>query len=663
KVIENLTNAGVKAIGIDINMSGPDQFSPQNDSTMLHAIKKSGRVVLAGKVDETTEQLIEEGSSFVTKIKEDYGNIFFTADSSIGIVQPPPDYDGVFRRYLPYIKSNATQKLVPSFGFALLNKYYGLENKTVAKRSDGFFLLGDKKIPRFDRYTVLINFYGAGGTFPRIKLIDVLDGKDFETIDELNTGVDLNTWDDPEIGLLQSGVFKDKIVIIGSTMPEDRDLLPISFAYGKQKGDNIIYGAEFHANIIQNILSNNFLYVQSKESELITIFLLTAFSFYASSFIRKIKFRIGFLLEAANFFLIVFILFGIYKASVFLFINHKLVTVIVSPALAAIVGYFSSTAYHFLKERRQNILIKGMFGQYVSKNVVNELLLNPDKLQLGGERKNVSILFSDIAGFTTFSENKEPEQLVSFINEYLNEMTEIIIANEGTLDKYLGDAIMAFWGAPIEVEEHAYKACLTAVQMQTRLNQLSEKWINASEPNIQVRIGINSGDVIVGNIGGVKRFDYTVMGDNVNLASRLEGANKEYATSTMISEATYEMIHNKVLVRELDLIRVKGKTKPTRVYELIGLTGDPAAEVRLKTLNEYYAGLESYKKRNFETALTHFKKSFELFSDYPSKVYLQRSQNYVANPPPESWDGVFEISPNPPLADLRRSKSGLLTEK
>lgn len=643
KVIDNLTKAGVKAIGIDINFSSADQFSPKNDSLLRSAIRKSGKVVLAGKIDVEREKLFEERKSYITNIKEDYGNIFFDADSSIGIVQVPADNDGVFRRYVPYIQSYISNRFIPSFGFALLNKYYNLSKFYTATRNDGFFYIGHKSIPQYDKNSVLINFYGSSGTFPHVKFIDILDDKEFKTVDEIEYGIDLNTWDNPEGGWLYNGKFKDKIVIIGSTMPEDRDILPVSFSKGKRKGDNLIYGVEFHANIIQNIISNDFLYAQSTISEIITILLLAIYSFFVTSLFRKIKLPFGLLIELLNFIIIGLSIYVLYRFSIFFFIEKKLVIAVVSPSLAIIVGYFSSTAYHFLRERQQNVIIKGMFSHYVSNAVVNELISNPNKLRLGGEKKNLTVLFSDIAGFTTFAEKKEPEELVSFINQFLNEMSEIIIANDGTVDKYLGDAVMAFWGAPLEVQDHAYKACLTALQMQTRLAQLRELWSNKGEASIHIRIGINSGEAIVGNIGGEKRFDYTVLGDNVNLASRLEGANKEYGTSIMISDSTYELIKDKFLVRHLDVIRVKGKTKPTAVYELISTIGDKKAEEAIENMDFYFQGLELYRHKSFEAALDYFKRSYEKLKDYPSKVYMQRCEFYLTNPPGEDWDGVFEL--------------------
>ncbi len=639
RVIENLTEAGVKGIGIDIVMSDADQFSPLNDSLLFQHIRKSGKVVVAGKVDDTQERKKLARESNVDKLNENFQNIFFSADSSIGLVTTPSDNDGVYRRYLPYASVTTVNKLVPSFSYSILNKYYDLKNDYVASRTDEGFNFNGKSIPQFDRYSTLVNFYGASGTFKRVPLADVLDDKDYDTIDEIESGQQVNMWDDD--GLLQSGMFKDKIVLIGSTMPEDKDIFPISFSEGKHAGDNLMYGVEFHANAIQNVINNDFLRKQSRFSELLLIIFLTGIAFYGSSIFRKIKFRFGSLVELLNVFLILLLLFFVYQVGVYLFINYKVVISVVSPAIGIVFGYFGSTAYHFLKERQQNVLIKGMFSQYVNKQVVQELLSNPDKLKLGGEKKNVTILFSDMAGFTTFSEGKSPEELVRFINGLLNEMTELIMHHTGTLDKYLGDAVMAFWGAPLEQEDHAYRACLTACEMQKKVSEISSEWMQKGEKPLHIRIGLNSGDVIVGNVGGEKHKNYTVMGDNVNLASRLEGANKEYNSAIMISESTCEAAKDFVLVRELDSIKVKGKTKPTKVFELIGMKGDSEAEERLKSLADYNLALKLYKQKKFVEASAYFEKCFTAQQDFTSKVYLERCKAYIEIPPDENWDGVF----------------------
>lgn len=638
-VIDNLTEAGVIAIGIDIVMSDADKFSALNDSILINSIRKSGKVVVAGKVDETQERKKLFRESNIDKTDERFQNIFFSADSSIGLVTTPSDNDGVYRRYLPYAHVLTVNKQVPSFGYAILNKYFNLENDFTAQRDGNVFLYQNKRIPQFDRYSTLVNFYGASGTFERIPLIDVLDDKDFKTVDEVD-GVELNTWDS-DGGILENGKFKDKIVLIGSTMPEDKDIFPVAFSEGKHAGDNLMYGVEFHANAIQNVISNDYLEKQSRAAEIIFIILFTGFIYAATSLLRKLKIRYGTIIEILNLVLTLFLIYSVYLLSIYYFINHSIISAVVSPSVGIVLGYFGSTAFHFLKERKQNVLIKGMFSQYVNKQVVQELLNNPDKLKLGGEKKNVTILFSDMAGFTTFSENKSPEELVKFINGLLHEMTELIMQNTGTLDKYLGDAVMAFWGAPLELKDHAYRACRTAVEMQKKVEQISLEWIEKGEKPLHIRIGLNTGDVIVGNVGGEKHKNYTVMGDSVNLASRLEGANKEYNSQIMIGESTYEAAREFVLIRELDSIKVKGKSKPAKVYELIGMAGDSDAETKLISLRDYNSALELYKEKKFAEACALFEKCYSQNNDYTSKVYLERCKSYIENPPDEKWDGYF----------------------
>ncbi len=659
KLVDNLTAAGAKAIGIDVIMSGGDRISPLNDSLLMNSIRKSGRVVVAGKIDTENEALklaalkgigknrtakhralnLQMTEDF-TNIKYNFQNIFFNADRSIGLVQIPSDDDGIKRRYMPYVNfglSDSLSQKIPSFSFAVLNKYYGENSSFTANDNNDAFIYGLHKIPKFDPESFLINYYSGISSFEYYKFFEIIDDSTVKMKDEIDYNTDLNQWDT----YLEEGTFKNKIVLIGSTMPEDKDIFPTSFSAGGKEGDNLLWGVALHATVIENILDNNFLYKQSQLSEVFTIVLLTILVFYLSSLTKKLKIKIGLLIELISFVLVVISAYLIYAAAAYLFIHQSLVVSVISPILAVIFGYVSSTVYNFIRERQQNILIKEMFGQYVSKSVVNELLADPDKLKLGGERKNLTILFCDIVGFTSFSEGKQPENLVSLVNEFLNEMSEIIIANEGTVDKYLGDAVMAFWGAPVPVADHAVKACKTALEMQKSLDKIGLIWKSKNENSIKIRIGINTGDVIVGNIGGEKRFDYTVMGDNVNLASRLEGANKEYGTYLMIGENTYEEVKDKIAVRELDLIRLKGKQKPTKVFEIIGESDDPLSSEKLQRLKCYFEGLKFYRSRNFNLALKYFGKCVEEVNDPPSKVYLERCKLFLWDPPADNWDGVF----------------------
>lgn len=237
---------------------------------------------------------------------------------------------------------------------------------------------------------------------------------------------------------------------------------------------------------------------------------------------------------------------------------------------------------------------------------------------------------------------KTGEELINFLNEYLSEMTKVVFETKGTLDKYVGDAVMAFWGAPISFSNHAEMACRAALQMQRKIRELQEKWKQEGQPLIESRMGINTGDMVVGNVGGSQKFDYTVMGDNVNLASRLEGANKAYGTHIMISESTYEEVKNLFITRELDAIVVKGRTKPVIVYELIAEKEETLSKEKEETLEIFKSGITAYKERNFSKAIEYFTLALNVNpTDGPSKVYLERCQFYLENPPDENWDGVF----------------------
>jgi len=639
KVIKNLSDAGVKAVGIDVVMSSPDRFFAENDSLLFRVIREAKNVVVAGKTEVTGQQEFQ-----MRREHQNYDNIFFDADSSIGIVRVISDNDGVIRRYVPMMYSEATDKYLPTFGFAILNKYFNLKNDEVITKKDNFFVLNNIQIPKFDNTSMLMNYYGPDNTFLHFNFLEVLDDKEFKTKDEEDYGEEINTWDDPEIGLLRSGIFKDKIVLIGSTEPEDQDIKPISFSRGEKKGDNLMYGVEIHATAIQNIISKDFLTKETPLQETVLIFFFTFISFYLSSLLKERKTKQGGILELANILLIGGSAYGLRELSFYMFTHFSLVFNVISPTVALVLGYFGSTAYHFISERKQKAVIKGMFSQYVNTTVVDELIADPDKMRLGGERKILSIFFSDIAGFSTFSETKKPEELVLFLNEYLSEMTRIVFENKGTLDKYIGDAVMAFWGAPLPIEDHAYQTCKSALLMQKRLSELRTKWRAEGQTEIQVRMGINTGEVVVGNMGGSERFDYTVMGDTVNLASRLEGANKEYGTFAMISEMTYEIVKNDFITRELDALIVKGKTRPVKVYELIAFKDDPVNQNILDGLEVFNKGLEFYKSFQFKEAADKFAEAKNInTSDHPSFVYLKRAMLYIENPPPKDWDGVFRM--------------------
>jgi adenylate cyclase len=278
-----------------------------------------------------------------------------------------------------------------------------------------------------------------------------------------------------------------------------------------------------------------------------------------------------------------------------------------------------------MTEERERRKIGRAFSHYVSPSLVNEILKEPKKLVLGGEEKRLTILFSDMRGFTTLSENLKPQVLVKLINDYLTPMTDIVLKNGGTIDKYMGDAIMAFWGAPLWQEDHQVRACRTALEMIKKIDELQVEWQKSGIPRLEIGVGISTGRVTVGNMGSSARFDYTVIGDAVNLGYRLEDLNKEYGTTIIVPKYTYEDVKGEFYLRQLDWIKVKGKNIPIKIYELMGDKNDGGMLREIAELFE--EGLTSYMEREWDKAEEHFQGVLELKpDDGPSKVFLSRIQ-------------------------------------
>jgi adenylate cyclase len=327
-----------------------------------------------------------------------------------------------------------------------------------------------------------------------------------------------------------------------------------------------------------------------------------------------------------------------------LFFKNFFLLDFVAPSVSAGFSYVVVFFYRFITEKREKRWIKNTFSQYMSPKIVEAITKNPDLLKLGGEEREMTVFFSDLAGFTTISESMKPAELVKVLNEYLTEMSNIIFYHGGVVDKYIGDAIMAFWNAPINQPNHAVLACHTALDQLKKLSDLQRRFAERKLPMIDCRIGINTGHMVVGNMGSHNRFDYTVMGDSVNLASRLEGANKPYHTRIMISEFTYEKAKDEIEVRQLDLLRVKGKAIPIKVFELAARKGELSPEQK-KAFSLYGDGLAFYLDRKFKKALETLKKVLEFFpEDGPTQVYLERAERYIAVPPPKEWDGVYVMT-------------------
>jgi adenylate cyclase len=316
----------------------------------------------------------------------------------------------------------------------------------------------------------------------------------------------------------------------------------------------------------------------------------------------------------------------------------------VAPQLALWLGFAAAAAYNYAVEGRQKRYIQGAFSRYLSPEIVARIAANPKMLALGGERREVTVYFSDIEGFTTISEKLEPEALTRLMNRYLGEMTDTILASGGTLDKYIGDAIMAFWGAPVPSADHALAACRTALANQKRLMELAEEFTRLGYPPVRARIGLNSGPAIIGNMGSALRFSYTALGDTVNLSSRLEGANKAYGSYILISESTRTGAGDAVETRELDYVMVKGKHKPIRVYELLGLAGETDGRL-LGKARAFEAGLALFRARKFDEAEASFVAFLAEFgADHASGVYVARCRHYREQTPAADWNGSYALT-------------------
>jgi adenylate cyclase len=309
----------------------------------------------------------------------------------------------------------------------------------------------------------------------------------------------------------------------------------------------------------------------------------------------------------------------------------------------AFVGVFVAVTVHrYVIEEREKRKIRSTFQFFVSPGVVDEILKDPGKLKLGGERKVLTVLFSDIRDFTHLSENLSPDTLTKLLNLYLTPMTDIVFKHQGTLDKYMGDAIMAIFGAPLAQNDHAERACHTALDMVEALRDFQKKWEIDGIPEISMGIGINSGPMSVGNMGSDILFDYTVVGDHVNLGSRLENLNREYETNIIISEFTHKYIGDAFICRELDIVRVRGRREPVRIFELLAREGSYHQWSAFKMLFE--KGLMAYRSKQWGEGIREFEEALKIRADDgPTKLYLRRCRLFQKKTPSPKWDGVYQM--------------------
>ena len=342
-------------------------------------------------------------------------------------------------------------------------------------------------------------------------------------------------------------------------------------------------------------------------------------------------------------------------AAFWFFTNYNIWLDLFAPIATVGLGYLGITVYNYIQEEKNKQFLKSSFGTYISPELIDEMYESGKEPELGGEEGYHTAFFTDIQSFSAFSEKLSASDLVSLLNTYLTEMTDILMENNGTLDKYIGDAIVAFYGAPIDVKEHELMACRTAIKMQERLAELREQWQAEGDrwPEIvhhmQNRIGINTGQLVTGNMGSESRMNYTMMGDTVNLAARLESSAKQYGIYIQIADSTYEAVQDKVVVRALDFVKVLGKEEPVKVFELISEVGQEPEPYK-KILPAFHEAIELYFKQDWEKAIEAFKAADDLEEMFPgrktnpSRIYIPRCEHFKANPPGDDWDGVWTLT-------------------
>jgi len=640
KLIENLNRAGAKAIGIDVIFDKPDNLNPLNDSLFAEALRKYGNVVLAGDFKVNFQERGGGSGSTQRTLVEPIGVLKEANPNPYGLVTVYKDRDDAVRRNLLSIEYLDRRYL--SLALEILKVYRGWDNTGITDGED-YFQFGEYRIPKYSSNTMTINYYGPRGNFPEYSFETVIDDSTV-ILNSEDEDFQFNDFTDPDYGLLASGVFEDKIVLVGATMEELHDFHATPYAEAGNRP-----GYETHANALQTILAGN--YIRTAENWVnLLLLLFFAVTIVAATGYFGVTWGFGFFLFQVMF---------ITGLTVFEFLNFNYVIEYTGPILATVIGFLGTVTYDYLIEYREKQRIRQMFSSYVSPALVERMVESGQEPQLGGDEVYITAFFSDIQSFSSFSEQMEPRKLVQLINEYLSAMTDIITDEGGTLDKYIGDAIVAFFGAPLEQEDHAYRACIASQLMQRRLAELRMKWAEegdewpADVQYMQNRIGLNTGLMLTGNMGSTRRFNYTMMGDNVNLAARCESGSKAYGVYTMVTEETRreaEKHGDRCVFRYLDRIVVVGRTQPVKVYELVGLKENLSPEVT-ECIELFEQGAEAYLERDFEQAVNYFEQSavleprkpeeMPLLKTNPSQVYLQRCREMELDPPGEEWDGVY----------------------
>jgi adenylate cyclase len=608
-VADYLKAGGARAVFFDLILSETSAYGVEDDAEFARAIERAGNVFLpvflsktedesGGRAAVLLEKHVLRESGLPARAIHSLRSVslpvegFLGAARGVGNVQFEMDGDSIYRR-LPLAFSYGVLVL-PSLPAALVEFVKGTADL--------------KNVPLDLKGNMILRYHGPAATY-----------KSYAIAALVNSWAQIEAGQTPQV---PPSEFAGKIVVVGASAPGLLDLRPSPFggAYA---------GMEILATGIDNLLNRDFVRTAGRAVTALIALLVAIATGVGTSLLRRTR------NQAAFFALLLAVPIGAaaggFKAGWWLDMT--------TPLLAVLASFIAASLLNYSLEGRQKRFLKNAFRYYLSPDVIERVIENPDLLKLGGTRRTITAFFSDVAGFTTISEGLSPEDLVGLLNAYLSEMTDIILDTGGTLDKYEGDAIIAFWNAPLDEPDHAVRACRAALRCQRRLAELKGGFRDKYGHEVAMRIGLNSGPVVVGNMGSMRRFDYTAMGDAMNLASRLEGASKIYKTSVLAGEVTEALAREAMIFREVDVIRVVGKKKPVHVFELVGERGDAPAGT-LERVELFHRGLGAYRAKDWKGALDIFR---SLEGDHLAALYAGRSEAFLASPPAEDWDGVFEL--------------------
>ncbi len=596
-----------KVVGLDIVFS--ERSSYESDKALFSSINEAGNVISGFFFrDYATQTVNEKIIDFLEDcslpryevLSEKIGipefsfiesNIPQILENSLSCAffNIKPDADGIYRHYpTVYIFEGM---LFPSLALQLVRFYL---DKEIYLEIDE---LGVKKLTigdiNLNKNYIRLNFYKD---IKSVSAVEVIEGK------------------------IDPSFFKNKIVIIGITEMGVYDIRPTPV-------DPLMPGVFLHYIAVSNIINGDFLRDSDIYDISFTVALLGLIFFVGN--IKKLKYRMTVYSAVLS---IPFIIPS------FLFIFENIWVMTVYPFVFSFIYIISLEIYQFFKIDLQTRELKRAFSKYLSPDVVEQIVKNPENLGLGGKEEEITVLFADIRDFTLITEKLDPHQVAKLLNIYFDSMTKIILENKGLLDKYIGDAIMAVFNVPLTVPDHPDKACKTALEMIKDLKNVNKILKKQKLPPLKIGIGINTGNAVVGNLGSSLRFEYTAIGDTVNLASRLEGLNRIYGTSIIVSQFTVEKVKTDFLFRKLDRVKVKGKEKPVLIYQLM-----EKSDKNLFIKKLYEEAVELYFNTDFGKAEKIFRELWERYKDYPSKLLLERTAYYINNPPGRGWEGIYEF--------------------